>query len=105
VVEPRRKAARGFFIEWQGKHLDLAGYMYDDAGNPVWYLAVYATPNLGIFTRQLWDRTPTASTLTGTYPSRDAHQRLVRSVAIRFNSLEHRDDDAAGRGQSRAATP
>ena len=31
---------RGFFMEWQNGTLDIAGYMYDDAGNPVWYLTV-----------------------------------------------------------------
>jgi alpha-tubulin suppressor-like RCC1 family protein len=31
---------RGFFMEWQNGWLDIAGYMYDDAGNPVWYLTV-----------------------------------------------------------------
>ena len=34
------EAGRGFFLEFQGNWLDVAGYMYDDAGNPVWYLSV-----------------------------------------------------------------
>ena len=34
------EAGRGFFMEWQNGTLDIAGYMYDDNGNPVWYLAV-----------------------------------------------------------------
>ena len=34
------ESGRGFFLEWQGGVLDVAGYMYDDAGNPVWYIAV-----------------------------------------------------------------
>ena len=33
-----QEAGRGFFMEWQGGNLDIAGYMYDDAGNSVWYL-------------------------------------------------------------------
>jgi hypothetical protein len=36
------EAGRGFFLEWQGGNLQIAGYMYDDAGNPVWYLTTGA---------------------------------------------------------------
>jgi len=39
------ESGRGFFIEWQDGWADLAGYMYDDAGNPVWYIAVTPTPD------------------------------------------------------------
>ena len=28
--------------------------MYDDAGNPVWYIAVYETPNARAFTGSWW---------------------------------------------------
>ena len=35
-----QEAGRGFFMEWQGGTLDIAGYMYDEAGDPVWYLTV-----------------------------------------------------------------
>jgi alpha-tubulin suppressor-like RCC1 family protein len=35
-----QEAGRGFFLEWQGPTLDIAGYMYDEAGNPVWYITV-----------------------------------------------------------------
>ena len=45
---------RGFFIEWQKGFADLAGYMYDDAGNPVWYIAVYETPNARTFSGAWW---------------------------------------------------
>ena len=35
-----QESGRGFFMEWQGGTLDIAGYMYDESGNPVWYLTV-----------------------------------------------------------------
>lgn len=35
-----QESGRGFFMEWQNGTLDIAGYMYDDLGNPVWYLTV-----------------------------------------------------------------
>jgi len=39
------ESGRGFFIEWQAGYADIAGYMYDDAGNPVWYITVDPTPD------------------------------------------------------------
>jgi hypothetical protein len=33
------ESGRGFFIEWQNNNAHIAGYMYDAAGNPVWYLS------------------------------------------------------------------
>jgi hypothetical protein len=34
------ESGRGFFMEWQNGWLDIAGYMYDDNGDSVWYLTV-----------------------------------------------------------------
>jgi hypothetical protein len=48
------ESGRGFFIEWQNGFADLAGYMYDDAGNPTWYISVFATPDPTRFTGQWW---------------------------------------------------
>ena len=79
------ESGRGFFIEWQGNTADLAGYMYDDAGNPVWYLAVYATPNIGTFTGNWWTYA-NGQTLTGTYRPATRTSDSFAPVAIRFNS-------------------
>lgn len=46
---------RGFFIEWQNGSADLAGYMYDAAGNPVWYLTVATTPDLRRLQGSWWE--------------------------------------------------
>jgi alpha-tubulin suppressor-like RCC1 family protein len=48
------ESGRGFFIEWQDGSADLAGYMYDEAGQPVWYLSVYETPDLSRFGGNWW---------------------------------------------------
>ena len=50
------EAGRGFFLEWQGGILNIAGYMYDDQGNPVWYLTQNATPttNAQTFSGNWW---------------------------------------------------
>ena len=34
---------RGYFIEWQKGFASVTGYMYDDAGKPVWYQAMAST--------------------------------------------------------------
>ena len=39
------ESGRGFFLEWQGGQLLMAGYMYDDNGNPVWYLSSNSAPS------------------------------------------------------------
>jgi hypothetical protein len=49
-----QESGRGFFIEWQKGYADIAGYMYDDNGNPVWYIAVYETPNARVFSGNWW---------------------------------------------------
>ena len=40
-----QESGRGYFLEWQGGQLFMAGYMYDDAGNPIWYLSGNSTPS------------------------------------------------------------
>lgn len=79
------ESGRGFFIEWQGNTADLAGYMYDDAGNPVWYLAVYATPDIASFTGNWWTYA-NGQTLTGAYRPATRTSDAFAPVAIRFNS-------------------
>jgi len=49
-----QESGRGFFIEWQKGWADLAGYMYDDRGNPVWYISVFETPNPRSFNGAWW---------------------------------------------------
>ena len=74
---------RGFFIEWQNGSADVAGYMYDDAGNPVWYIAVYPTPDARAFSGNWWQYA-NGQTLTG--PLRPAVQVSdhVAPVTIQF---------------------
>ncbi|QJR14342.1 RCC1 domain-containing protein [Usitatibacter palustris] len=39
------ESGRGFFIEWQNGSATMAGYMYNEAGQPIWYITVSATPD------------------------------------------------------------
>ncbi len=34
---------RGYFIEWQNGYAKVTGYMYDDAGKPIWYQSMAPT--------------------------------------------------------------
>ena len=57
---------RGFFIEWQGGSANIAGYMYDDAGNPIWYITVATTPN-PLALNSSWWQYANGQTMTGAY--------------------------------------
>ena len=39
------ESGRGFFVEWQNGWFHIAGYMYDEAGRPTWYLSAYPSPD------------------------------------------------------------
>jgi hypothetical protein len=49
-----QESGRGFFIEWQNGAANVAGYMYDAAGNPTWYLSIYPTPDPLQFSGNWW---------------------------------------------------
>ncbi len=81
---------RGYFIEWQNGYADLASYMYDDAGNPVWYISVAQTPNSRVFAGTWW-LFGGGQTLTGPFVP-GAAQRIndnVAPVLIEFSDSQH----------------
>jgi hypothetical protein len=61
-----QEGGRGFFIEWQGGSAFLAAYMYDGAGNPLWYASQATTPDPGRF-QGAWQQYANGQTLTGGY--------------------------------------
>jgi hypothetical protein len=78
---------RGFFIEWQGGTADIAGYMYDDAGNPVWYIAVYPTPNPRVFSGNWWTFA-NGQSMSGTYHPPTQTSSTFAPVTITFSGPE-----------------
>ncbi len=78
---------RGFFIEWQNGWADLAGYMYDDAGNPIWYISVYATPNPLAFGGNWWQY-GNGQTLSGAYRPATRVNENVAPVTVQFSGPE-----------------
>ena len=83
------ESGRGFFIEWQngtgGAQADLVGYMYDDAGDPVWYLSVYPTPDPLRFSGNWWSYA-NGQTLTGAYRPPTRVNDNVAPVTVQFHS-------------------
>jgi hypothetical protein len=60
------ESGRGFAVEVQGGEALIASYMYDGAGDPVWYLSG-PTPLLGSLYQGTWDSYAGGQTLTGPY--------------------------------------
>jgi hypothetical protein len=82
-----QESGRGFFMEWQGNTLDIAGYMYDDLGNPVWYLTVGeigGTPTARSFAGTWWSYTG-GQTLTGPWRQNTRSNSNVAPVTITFS--------------------
>jgi hypothetical protein len=82
-----QEAGRGFFMEWQNGTLDIAGYMYDDQGNPVWYLTVGeigGTPAARSFSGTWWSYTG-GQTLTGAWRQNARTNSNVAPMAITFS--------------------
>jgi len=79
------ESGRGFFMEWQGDSADIAGYMYDDAGNPVWYLSLFPVPNVQAFSGNWW-LFANGQSLTGAYKPATRINDNVAPVSIQFTS-------------------
>jgi len=81
------ESGRGFFMEWQGDWLDAAGFMYDDAGNPVWYLS--EGPMGGAdgrtYTNTWWSYAD-GQTLTGAWRHNRQVSNTVAPVTIQFSA-------------------
>jgi hypothetical protein len=84
------EGGRGFFLEWQGGELFMAGYMYDDNGNPVWYLSSNGTPatNLQSYTNTWWQYA-NGQTLTGAFKPATQVSNNVGPVSITFQGAEN----------------
>jgi hypothetical protein len=79
------ESGRGFFLDWQNGVVDMAGFMYDDTGNPVWYLAVEKTPDARAIAGN-WTRYANGQTMTGAYRPATLVDGAVAPVTVRFDS-------------------
>ncbi len=80
------EGGRGFSIEIQNGTMFLGGYMYDDAGNPIWY-ASGPTAMINTSTYQgTWQQYGNGQTLTGTFKPASVVNSNIGSVTINFSS-------------------
>lgn len=77
------QGGRGFGIEVQNGNMYLAGYMYDPAGNPVWYLASGAMTSPASFQGE-WAQFGDGETLTGPYKAPSVVKQNVGPVTLQF---------------------
>jgi hypothetical protein len=83
------ESGRGYFLEWQGGELFMAGYMYDDNGNPVWYLSTNTTPSTDLRSYSgTWWQYGNGQTLTGTYKPAQRVNDNVAPVTITFQAAD-----------------
>jgi hypothetical protein len=75
---------RGFFMEWQNGTVDIAGYMYDDQGNSVWYLGVYETPDIRALAGNWWSYA-NGQTMNGAYKPATRVSDNVAPVTVTFS--------------------
>ena len=79
-----QESGRGFFIEWQKGYADVAGYMYNDTGDPVWYIAVYETPNARAFSGNWWTFA-NGQSMGGTYRAATRTSDTFAPLTINFS--------------------
>jgi hypothetical protein len=78
-----QQPGRGFAVEVQNGQMYLAGYMYDGAGNPVWYLASGPMTSATLF-QGAWTEYGGGQTLTGSYVAPSLIDANVGSVTLAF---------------------
>ena len=72
-------------MEWQGSTLNLAGYMYDDAGDPIWYITVGQMGGAaGLDFSGAWWKFANGQTLTGPYQPAQQVSNNVAPVTVQF---------------------
>jgi hypothetical protein len=81
------ESGRGFAIEVQNNAMYFAGYMYDNSGNPTWYLAYgpMATGNPSLFQGE-WTTFANGQTLTGAYVAPIQNNAMAGAVTLQFHN-------------------
>jgi hypothetical protein len=77
---------RGFVLEVQGDRVFLGGYMYDAAGEPLWYLAQATLEPANERFATTWLRFGNGQTLAGPWRPSQLVEANAGSVQIEFDS-------------------
>jgi|GEM_PF-1369709 len=81
------EGGRGFSIEVQGNRMYVAGYMYDDQGNPVWYASL-GTMVSSYQYNGIWAQYANGQTLTGPWKQPSVNPN-VGAISIAFVDAKH----------------
>ncbi len=79
------EGGRGFAVEVQGGTMYFAGYMYDSAGNPLWYLASGNVASASLFNGQ-WSQFANGETLSGPFKPAIVLNGNVGNVTLQFTN-------------------
>lgn len=77
------ESGRGYFLEQQGNTLFVSGYLYDAAGNDIWYIGSGAKSG-NLFT-STWGQYGNGQTMTGPYKAPALVDGNVGSLKIEFS--------------------
>jgi uncharacterized protein (DUF1800 family) len=77
------EGGRGYAFEVQNGTLLFAGFMYDNNGNPIWYMSQGPMTNLDLYQGE-WQQYANGQTLTGSYKSPTVINAQVGSLTMQF---------------------
>jgi hypothetical protein len=78
------ESGRGFFLEWQGDTLFIAGYMYEARGSPLWYLSSERTAaNFASYSNTWWQYA-NGQPMVGAYRPAQQINTNVAPLTIQF---------------------
>lgn len=80
------EGGRGFSIEIQKGTMFLAGYMYDSAGNPIWYASGPTAMSSQYSYKGVWQQYGNGQTLTGLYKPASVVNANVGTINLTFSS-------------------
>ncbi len=80
------EGGRGFAIEVQNGVMFMAGFMYDNAGNPTWYASGPTPMNSDTLYQGKWQSYGGGQTLNGLYKGATVTNGAVGSILVTFNS-------------------
>jgi hypothetical protein len=82
------ESGRGFALEVQNDSVFLGGFMYDDAGNPIWYLSTGGLSNPTTYSGS-WAQYGSGQTLTGPIQANTLVNPNVGSLTLSFSDATH----------------
>jgi hypothetical protein len=82
------ESGRGYFMEFLGTTAFIAAYMYDGAGNPLWYLGGGSMTTPQSF-QGAWSQYGNGQTLTGIFKPASVVNANVGAVSIQFSSTSN----------------